>query len=126
MARILVVEDDDAIREMLVWRLERRGYKVVVARDGLEAVELAGRETPDLLVMDMSLPGIDGWTAAGRLRTAELTRTIPIIALTAHALAGEREKALAAGCDEYETKPVEFPRLVGKIEALLSRVGGGG
>lgn len=126
MAKILVVEDDEAIREMLVWRLERKGYEVVAAGDGLEAVERAGREAPDLLVMDMTLPGIDGWTAAGRIREAEATRTIPIIALTAHALAGEREKALSAGCDEFETKPVEFPRLVGKIEQLLSRVEGGG
>jgi CheY-like chemotaxis protein len=121
MAKILVVEDDEPIREMLVWRLKRRGHDVVVAADGLEAVELAGREAPDLTLLDMSLPGIDGWTAARRLKDAEATKATPIIALTAHALAGEREKALAAGCDEYDTKPVEFPRLLGKIEALLGR-----
>jgi two-component system, cell cycle response regulator DivK len=123
MAKVLVVEDDEPIREMMVWRLTRAGYQVATAADGLEAVDLAGRETPDLVVLDMSLPGIDGWTAARRLREAAVTRETPIIALTAHALAGEREKALMAGCDEYETKPVEFARLVGKIEALLSRQG---
>jgi two-component system cell cycle response regulator DivK len=123
MPRILVVEDDEPIREMMVWRLTRAGYQVLTAADGLEAVDLAVRETPDLVVMDMSLPGIDGWTAARRLRDAPQTRTTPVIALTAHALAGEREKALTAGCDEYETKPVEFARLLAKIEALLSRKG---
>jgi CheY-like chemotaxis protein len=121
MAKILLVEDDELSREMLTWRLDKKGYQVVVAADGIEGVELAQRESPDLILLDMSLPGMDGWTAAGQLKAAEATSAIPIVALTAHAMSGDREKALAAGCDDYDTKPVDFPRLLEKIETQLAR-----
>ncbi|HLI13908.1 MAG TPA: response regulator [Alphaproteobacteria bacterium] len=119
MARILYVEDNEDNIYMLSRRLERRGYEVVVARDGEEGVSEAQRVAPALILMDLDLPVIDGWEAARRLKTAPETRHIPIIALSAHAMAGDREKALAAGCDDYDTKPVELARLIGKIEALL-------
>jgi two-component system cell cycle response regulator DivK len=119
MARILLVEDNEMNRDMLSRRLERRGYEVIVAVDGEEGVARARAEAPDIVLMDMSLPGIDGWEATRQLKGAEETRSIPVLALTAHAMAGDREKALAAGCDEYDTKPVEFARLLGKIQALL-------
>ena len=109
---------------MLSRRLIRKGYQVVLAVDGQSGVEMARTETPDLVLMDMSLPILDGWEATRRLKAAAATKHIPVIALTAHAMSGDREKALEAGCDDYDTKPVEFPRLLGKIEALLSRAGG--
>jgi two-component system, cell cycle response regulator DivK len=119
-ARILLVEDNDMNRDMLSRRLERKGYQVDVAVDGQQAVERASAR-PQLVLLDMSLPVLDGWAVAGRLKGDADTREIPIIALTAHAMIGDREKAIAAGCDDYETKPIDFPRLVAKIEALLAR-----
>jgi CheY-like chemotaxis protein len=119
MARILLVEDNEMNRDMLSRRLERRGYEVIVAVDGEEGVARAKADAPDIVIMDMSLPGIDGWEATRQLKEAEETRTIPVLALTAHAMAGDREKALEVGCDDFDTKPVELPRLLGKIDALL-------
>ena len=119
MAKILLVEDNEMNRDMLSRRLQRRGHDVVCAADGGEGVELAGRELPDLILMDMSLPGIDGWEASRQLKADPATSGIPIIALTAHAMSNDRERALEAGCDDYDTKPVELPRLLGKIDALL-------
>jgi two-component system cell cycle response regulator DivK len=119
MARILLVEDNEMNRDMLSRRLQRRDFEVFVAVDGGEALEKATQQA-DLILLDMSLPVMDGWTVAGRLKSEEGTRAIPIIALTAHAMVGDREKALAAGCDDYETKPIDFPRLLSKIEALLA------
>jgi CheY-like chemotaxis protein len=104
---------------MLSRRLERRGYEVIVAVDGEEGVARAKVEAPDVIVMDLSLPGIDGWEATRQIKAAEETRAIPVLALTAHAMAGDREKALSAGCDDFDTKPVDLPRLVAKVEALL-------
>jgi len=121
MAKILLVEDNEMNRDMLSRRLARRGYEVVVAVDGREGVAKARAETPALVLMDMSLPLLDGWEATRELRADPATRSIPIIALTAHAMAGDREKALAAGCDDFDTKPIELERLLGKIEALLAR-----
>jgi two-component system, cell cycle response regulator DivK len=122
MAKILLVEDNEMNRDMLSRRLIRRGYEVEMATDGLQGVEMAVAGTYDLVLMDMSLPGIDGWEATRRLRAAPETTTLPIIALTAHAMAGDRERALEAGCSDYDTKPVEFDRLLAKITGLL---GGG-
>ena len=119
MTKILLVEDDEMNRDMLSRRLIKRGYDVAVAVDGEQGVEMAGSESPDIILMDMSLPGIDGWTATRQVKAADATRGIPVIALTAHAMAGDREKALEAGCDEFDTKPVELQRLLGKIEELL-------
>ena len=119
MAKVLLVEDNEMNRDMLSRRLVRKGYEVVVAVDGQAGVELATSESPDLILMDMSLPVIDGWEATRQIKAAEATAAIPIIALTAHAMASDREKALAAGCDDYDTKPVELDRLLGKIAALL-------
>jgi CheY-like chemotaxis protein len=107
--------------DMLSRRLTRHGFQVVIAVDGTQGVALALAESPDLILMDMSLPGMDGWEAAQCLKTTPATRAIPIIALTAHAMAGDREKALAAGCDDYDTKPIEFSRLFGKIQTLLGQ-----
>lgn len=121
MPRILLVEDNETNRDMLTRRLSRRGYEVVIATDGLEGVDRAASEMPDLILMDMSLPRIDGWEATQRIKAALATRKIPVIALTAHAMAGDREKAIAAGCDDYDSKPVEIERLVGKIQALLEK-----
>lgn len=118
MPKILLVEDNEMNRDMLSRRLERRGYQVVLAVDGGEGVAMAQSEAPDLILMDMSLPVVDGWEATRRLKAAPETRGIPIIALTAHAMAGDREKALEAGCDDYDTKPTDLPRLLAKIEAL--------
>jgi CheY-like chemotaxis protein len=118
--KILLVEDNDMNRDMLSRRLQRKGYEVVVAVDGEEGLTMAAVERPALILMDMSLPRLDGWEASRRLKTAAATREIPIIALTAHAMAGEREKALGAGCDDFDTKPVELERLLAKIEALLA------
>lgn len=120
MAKILLVEDNEMNRDMLARRLQRRGYQIVIAVDGDQGVQLAQAEMPDLILMDMSLPILDGWEATRQLKAAPTTQAIPIIALTAHAMAGDREKALQSGCDDYDTKPVEFSRLLGKIEALLS------
>ena len=119
MARILLVEDNEMNRDMLSRRLERRGYEVIVAVDGEEGVARAGTDAPDVIVMDLSLPGIDGWEATRQLKAANETRAIPVLALTAHAMAGDREKAIEAGCDDFDTKPVDLPRLVEKLEALL-------
>jgi CheY-like chemotaxis protein len=119
MARILLVEDNEMNRDMLSRRLVRKGYEVVIAVDGQQGAEMALSERPDLILMDMSLPVIDGWEATRRVKANEATRGIPVIALTAHAMAGDREKALEAGCQDYDTKPVEITRLLGKIEALL-------
>ncbi|HWN32462.1 MAG TPA: response regulator [Pseudonocardia sp.] len=120
MARILLVEDNEMNRDMLVRRLQRRGYDVVTAVDGGAGVDMARSQAPDLILMDMSLPVLDGWAATRVLKNAAETSGIPVIALTAHAMAGDREQALAAGCQDYDTKPVEFSRLLGKIEALLA------
>ncbi len=119
MAKILLVEDNEANRDMLSRRLIRRGFQVVMAGDGAQGVAMAHSEAPNLILLDMSLPVLDGWAAARQIRSSAQTRSIPIIALTAHAMAGDREKALEAGCNEYETKPVEFQHLLEKIEALL-------
>jgi two-component system cell cycle response regulator DivK len=120
-AKILYVEDNDDNVYMLTSRLRRRGYEVVVAPDGEQGVALALSEGPNLILMDLGLPGLSGWDAAGRLKSAAETRDIPIIALSAHAMAGDREQALAAGCDDYDTKPVDLPRLLDKIERQLRR-----
>jgi CheY-like chemotaxis protein len=119
MAKILLVEDNEMNRDMLARRLERRGYQVVIAVDGDQGVRLAQEEAPDLILMDMSLPVLDGWEATRQLKATPVTQAIPIIALTAHAMSGDREKALEAGCNDYDSKPIEFPRLLGKIEAFL-------
>jgi CheY-like chemotaxis protein len=121
MATILYVEDNEDNVYMLSSRLKRRGFDVIFARDGAEGVEMAGRERPDLVLMDLSLPVIDGWEATRRIKAAAGTSGIPVIALSAHAMAGDREKALAAGCDDYDTKPVDLPRLLRKIEVLLDK-----
>lgn len=123
MVKILLVEDNEMNRDMLSRRLIRRGYEVAIAVDGGAGVAAAAREGPDLILMDMSLPVIDGWEATRQLKAQEATRAIPVIGLTAHAMAGDRDKAMAAGCDDYDTKPIELPRLIGKIEALLGRGG---
>jgi two-component system, cell cycle response regulator DivK len=120
MAKILVVEDNEMNRDMLSRRLERRGYEVVIAVDGGQGLALARSEAPDLILMDMSLPVLDGWEATRQLKAAPETRAIPIIALTAHAMSDDRDRAIDAGCDDYDTKPVELPRLLAKIEALLT------
>ena len=123
MARILLVEDNEMNRDMLSRRLVRRGYDVVIAVDGEAGVAMARSETPALILMDMSLPGLDGWEATRRIKAAPETTRIPVIALTAHAMSGDREKAVAAGCDDFDTKPVYLDRLLQKIEALLGRAG---
>jgi CheY-like chemotaxis protein len=119
MAKILLVEDNEMNRDMLSRRLQRKGYDVEIAVDGVEGVEKATISSYDLILMDMSLPEIDGWEATRRLRAQEGTQHTPIIALTAHAMSGDREKAIEAGCDDYDTKPIELPRLLSKIETLL-------
>jgi CheY-like chemotaxis protein len=124
MARILLVEDNEMNRDMLSRRLVRRGYEVVIAVDGEQGVAMARSEAPALILMDMSLPGLDGWEATRRIKAAPETKRIPVIALTAHAMSGDREKAIAAGCDDFDTKPVDLDRLLAKIEALLGRAGG--
>jgi CheY-like chemotaxis protein len=120
-AKILLVEDNEMNRDMLARRLQKKGYDVVIAFDGEAGVEMAHGEKPDLILMDMSLPVMDGWTATQELKKADDTCHIPVIALTAHAMAFDRDKALAAGCDDYDTKPIELTRLLEKIEALLGR-----
>lgn len=121
MSKILLVEDNEMSRDMLSRRLERRGYQVIIAVDGQAGVALARSHAPDLILMDMSLPMLDGWEATRQLKAAVETRAIPIIALTAHAMSGDREQALEAGCDDYDSKPVEFARLLGKIQVLLDK-----
>lgn len=121
MAKLLLVEDNEMNRDMLSRRLTRRGYQVAIAVDGAEGVEMARTERPDLVLMDLSLPVIDGWEATRRIKAAQGTGHLPVIGLTAHAMAGDREKALEAGCDDYDTKPIELDRLLQKIEALLTR-----
>jgi CheY-like chemotaxis protein len=121
MAKILLVEDNEMNRDMLSRRLIRKGFDVVMAIDGEQAVALAQSELPDLILMDMSLPVVDGWEATRRVKAAHATSNIPIIALTAHAMSGDREKTLSAGCDDYDTKPIEMARLLEKIDVLLRR-----
>jgi len=121
MPRILIVEDNEMNRDMLSRRLVKRGYDVDIAVDGEQGLAMARSTPPALILMDMSLPGVDGWEATRQLKTMPETRGVPVIALTAHAMAGDREKAIAAGCDDFDTKPVELPRLLAKIEALLGR-----
>jgi two-component system cell cycle response regulator DivK len=123
MPKILLVEDNEMNRDMLSRRLARKGYEVLIAVDGGEGVSMAHAEMPQLILMDMSLPVLDGWEATRRLKAAPETQAIPIIALTAHAMASDREKALDAGCNDYDTKPIELPRLLSKIEALLGGAG---
>ena len=120
--KILLVEDNEMNRDMLARRLARRGYEVAVAVDGGEGVARAQTEAPDLILMDMTLPVVDGWEATRRIKGDPATAHIPVIALTAHAMAGDREEAFAAGCDDYDTKPIELDRLLGKIQALEQRV----
>lgn len=117
--KILLVEDNDMNRDMLSRRLSRRGYTIVTALDGQAALDLVASAAPDLVLLDMSLPVIDGWEVARRLKADARTRTVPVIALTAHAMAADRERALAAGCDDFDTKPVDLERLLGKMQALL-------
>ncbi len=124
MAKILLVEDNEMNRDMLSRRLARRGYEVAIAVDGEQGVAMARSEAPALILMDMSLPGLDGWEATRRIKAAPETRGIPVIALTAHAMSGDREKAVAAGCDDFDTKPVDLARLLEKIEAQLGRAAG--
>ncbi|MBD2017559.1 response regulator [Microcoleus sp. FACHB-53] len=121
MSKILLVEDNEMNRDMLSRRLQRKGHEVLIALDGIQGIELAQAQQPDLILMDMSLPVMDGWQATQQLKAAPETRGIPIIALTAHAMAGDREKCLEVGCDDYDTKPVEFSRLLAKIQALLEK-----
>jgi two-component system cell cycle response regulator DivK len=119
MSRILIVEDNEMNRDMLSRRLQRRGYDVILAMDGRRGLAVARSEAPDLILMDMSLPEIDGWEVARRLKSDNTTRAIPVIALTAHAMTSDRQRALEAGCDDYDTKPVEFERLLTKIQTML-------
>ncbi len=124
MTKILLVEDNEMNRDMLSRRLERKGYDVILAVDGSSGIQLASAASPDLVLMDMSLPVLDGWEATKRLKADLATRHIPVIALTAHAMAGDRDRAIEAGCDDYDTKPVDLARLLGKIETLLGQSAG--
>lgn len=121
MPKILLVEDNEMNRDMLSRRLQRKGYEVVIATDGEQGVAMAQSEQPDLILMDMSLPVLDGWEATRKIKSIPQAAALPVIALTAHAMAGDQEKCVAAGCDDYDTKPVDLPRLLAKIEALLQR-----
>ena len=121
MPKILLVEDNEMNRDMLSRRLVRSGFEVAIATDGSQGVSMAASEQPDLILMDMSLPVVDGWEATRQVKTNPMTKNIPVIALTAHAMAEDREKSLAAGCDDFDTKPVELPRLLAKIQALLGK-----
>jgi two-component system, cell cycle response regulator DivK len=123
MPKILLVEDNEMNQDMLARRLSRKGYEVVIAVDGGQGVAMARSEAPTLILMDMSLPVLDGWEATRQIKAAPETQAIPIIALTAHAMSGDREKAIEAGCDDYDTKPIELTRLLAKIEALLEKTG---
>ncbi len=120
MKKILYVEDNDDNAYMLRQRLQRRGYEVILASDGKEGIAVAQKERPNLIVMDLAMPVLDGWEAARQIRNSPATASIPIVALSSHAMPGDREKALAVGCDDYDTKPVKFSRLLAKIEALLT------
>ena len=120
MQKVLLVEDNEMNRDMLSRRLLRRGFEVVVAGDGEQGLAVAREQRPDLILMDMSLPILDGWEASRRLKADEVTRHIPVIALTAHAMAGDRDRALEAGCEDYDTKPIEFPRLLETIDRILT------
>ena len=122
MPTILLVEDNDEIRELMVERLERKKFRVYAAADGQQAVDMARTAKPDVIFMDLNLPVLDGWAAARQLKASPDTRAIPVIGVTAHAMIGDREKALAAGCDDYDTKPIDFPRLLSKIKRLLKIV----
>jgi CheY-like chemotaxis protein len=124
MFKLLLVEDNEMNRDMLSRRLQRRGYEVIIAVDGVEGLEMALNESPDLILMDMSLPLLDGWEATRRLKSMPETSSIPVLALTAHAISGDREKALDTGCDDYDTKPIEFQRLLEKIQKLLKAMPG--
>jgi CheY-like chemotaxis protein len=124
MTTILIVEDNEMNRDMLSRRLERAGYTVLIAIDGETGIEVARSSGPDLILMDMSLPVVDGWEATRRIKADAQLKHIPVIALTAHAMASDREKALEAGCDDYDTKPIELPRLLGKMETLLAAPAG--
>lgn len=119
MFKLLLIEDNEINRDMLLRRLQRKGYEVFTAADGEEGVKMARSESPTLILMDMSLPLLDGWDATRQLKAAPETLSIPVVARTAHAMSGDREKALEAGCDDYDTKPIDFPRLLEKIQALL-------
>jgi two-component system cell cycle response regulator DivK len=119
MARVLLVEDNEMNRDMLSRRLTRRGFEVIFAVDGQQGVDLARTQRPDIILMDMSLPVLDGWEATRLVKPDDATRSVPVIGLTAHAMSGDRERAIEAGCDDYDTKPVELDRLIGKIERLL-------
>ena len=119
MSKILIVEDNEMNRDMLSRRLERKGFEVVMAEDGAKGVEMSKSESPDLILMDLSLPVMDGWEATSTIKADGSTKNIPIIVLTAHAMAGDREKALEAGADEYDTKPIDFKRLLGKIKDFI-------
>jgi len=119
--KILIIEDNDMNRDMLSRRLERRGFEISVAADGRQGIDKAQAVLPDLILLDLSLPEIDGWEVARRLKGEQSTSKIPIIALTAHAMTGDRDEAIAAGCNDYDTKPIEFQRLMGKIEGLLGK-----
>ena len=121
MSKILLVEDNEMNRDMLSRRLERRGFQVLIAVDGEQGAAMAQSEVPDLVLMDMSLPLVDGWEATRRLKAAPETRAVPIIALTSHAMVGDRDKAIEAGCDDYDTKPIELPRLLEKINRLIGK-----
>ena len=125
MSKILLVEDNEMNRDMLSRRLLRKGYDVLTAKDGAEGVTIATSEKPDLILMDMSLPVLDGWEATRQLKAAPETRSIPVIALTAHAMASDQEKGTRAGCDDYDTKPIELPRLLEKIGRLLRTAAAG-
>ena len=124
MAKVLLVEDNEMNRDMLSRRLIRRGFQVVFAMDGQQGVDLARSEQPDIILMDMSLPVIDGWEATRRVKADDATRSVPVIGLTAHAMAGDREKAIEAGCDDYDTKPVDLDRLISNIERLIGAAKG--
>ena len=122
MPRILLVEDNEMNRDMLSRRLQKKGYDVLIALDGEAGVNMAASERPDLILMDMSLPVVDGWEATRRIKGQPLTASIPVIALTAHVMEGDRDKAFEAGCDDYDAKPIDFERLLGKMHALLNRL----
>ena len=120
MSKILLVEDNEMNRDMLTRRLERKGFEVVIAVDGQAGIDMASSSNPDIILMDLSLPVIDGWEATRKIKATPVTQSIPVIALTAHAMAGDEQKALEAGCDDYDTKPIDFKRLLGKIENYIS------
>ena len=122
MSKILLVEDNEMNRDMLTRRLERKGFEVIIAVDGQAGVDMASSSSPDIILMDLSLPVIDGWEATRKIKADPATHSIPVIALTAHAMAGDEQKALQAGCNDYDTKPIDLKRLLGKIETLLGSV----